>query len=182
MLSAPACVPDAIAHYEPTLPRQRLPQATQCDDFSGHFFFERSFLNTHDVAGDGPLAQPEPTTIVSIRKKSLVADEPSRSRHTVVHHAGPGHLEVRHTLWRALIACEPTSHAWICTPTTALAHPSGRSTAALLASRDLLPRPQVSSLMHYEGRAPRRRAGIVSASPAAVLLAARPRAGLILLS
>ena len=120
--------------------------------------------------------------MVSIRKKSLVANEPSRSWHTVVHHAGPGHLEVRHTLWRALIACEPTSHAWICTPTTALAHPSGRSTAALLASRDLLPRPQVSSLMHYEGRAPRRRAGIVSASPAAVLLAARPRAGLILLS
>lgn len=120
--------------------------------------------------------------MVSIRKKSLVADEPSRSRHTVVHHAGPGHLEVRHALWRALFACQPTSHAWICTPTTALAHPSGRSTAALLASRDLLPRPQVSSLMHYEGRAPRRRAGIVSASPAAVLLAARPRAGLILLS
>ena len=35
MLSAPACVPDAIAHYEPALPRQRLPQAIQCYDSNG---------------------------------------------------------------------------------------------------------------------------------------------------
>ena len=57
-----------------------------------------SHFATHDMAGAELLTASEPTTMVSIRKKSLVEDEHSRSRHTVVHHAGPGHLEVRHTL------------------------------------------------------------------------------------